>query len=493
MRAFRNPVFAFLLSFPWSFYADDLSDLAEAQNWRAVEKALTEKADPNAAQPDGTTALHWAAYHDREQVVKTLLEAGGKPDARNRFDATPLSLACTNGNAVTAGLLIEAGADPNRENRGAETPLMIAARTGKPDLVKLLLDREARIDATNDKGQTSLMWAAAEGHADVVKILIGAGADPQKPLKSGLTPLLFAAREGKIEVVKILLDSGVDVNSVTQSGGGGRRPPKGTSALRFAVENGHFELATVLLKAGADPNDQRSGLAPLHLLSKVRKPNRGDDFGGMPPPTGSGKLTSLEFAELLLTKFRADPNSKLKRGSSGGHKLGTKGATPSLLAAKTADLAFLKLLAENGADLRITNEDGTTPLMAAAGQGTHAPTEEAGTEEECLETVAWLLGQGADINAVDKNGETAMHGAAYKSLPKMVAFLAENGADIKIWNRKNKRGRTPLLLAQGFRPGNFKPAPATIEAVETVMRAEGVEPPEAPPRPAVGKPKKYEN
>ena len=136
--------------------------------------------------------------------------------------------------------------------------------------------------------------------------------------------------------------------------------------------------------------------------------------------------------------------------------------------------------------------DGTTPLLVAAGVGSRAPEEEAGTEGERLETLAWLLERGGDVKAVDGNGETAMHGAAYKNVPGVVEWLAENGADMAIWNRKNKKGWTPLMIAQGFRPGNFKPDAATIEAIERVMRAAGVEPPRAPERPVAGKPKKYE-
>ena len=120
--------------------------------------------------------------------------------------------------------------------------------------------------------------------------------------------------------------------------------------------------------------------------------------------------------------------------------------------------------------------------MAAAGLGTHAPTEEAGTEPEALEAVELLLSLGADINTVNDDGETVMHGAAYKSLPKVVELLALQGADIEVWNRKNKRGWTPLLIAQGYRPGNFKPAPETIEAIADVMLAAGVTPPPPPRR-----------
>jgi ankyrin repeat protein len=115
--------------------------------------------------------------------------------------------------------------------------------------------------------------------------------------------------------------------------------------------------------------------------------------------------------------------------------------------------------------------------MAAAGVGCLATEEEAGTEDEAIEAVKLTLELGNDLNAVDDNGETAIHGAAYKSFPKVVRLLAERGADIKVWNRKNKYGWTPLAIAEGHRPGNFKPSAETIDALHRVMLAAGVSPP----------------
>jgi ankyrin repeat protein len=158
------------------------------------------------------------------------------------------------------------------------------------------------------------------------------------------------------------------------------------------------------------------------------------------------------------------------------------GATPILLASKTADLPYMKLLVELGANPLLGNRDGCTPLMAAAGIGCTAPDEEAGTEAEALAAAEYLLSLGADVNTVDQNGETPMHGAAYKSFPKMVQFLADHGAKLDVWNRKNKYGWTPRMIAEGFRPGNFKPSFETIDAIHKVMRAAGVTPPPPTPR-----------
>lgn len=107
--------------------------------------------------------------------------------------------------------------------------------------------------------------------------------------------------------------------------------------------------------------------------------------------------------------------------------------------------------------------------MAAAGLGTNAPGEEAGTEDELLDAVRLLLEQGADINAVDQNGETAMHGAAYKNAPQVVKLLAEKGADPSVWNRPNKYKWTPFSIGEGHRPGNFRPSPATVEALNEAL------------------------
>jgi ankyrin repeat protein len=251
----------------------------------------------------------------------------------------------------------------------------------------------------------------------------------------------------------------------------------------LAVENGHFELAIDLIKAGADPNDQRCGYAPLHCISWVRKPDHGEGEDGQPPPDGSGNLSSLQFVRKIVS-MGADVNLRIERGRGGLGVLNRKGATPFFLAAKTADIALLKLLYELGANPSITSADGVTPLIAAAGLGTLAAGEVAGTEDEVLEVCEWLLKVGQDVNAADNNGETAMHAAAYKNLPKVIEFLAANGAKIDRWNQKNKHGWTPLLIAEGFRPGNFKPSFETIAAIHKVMLASGVTPP--PPTSAEG-------
>ena len=204
-------------------------------------------------------------------------------------------------------------------------------------MLRVLLQHGAEIDAIERKGQTALMWAAAEGNADAVQVLIEAGADIKRELKSGFSAIMFAAREGRSMSCDELLDAGVDVNAVMGKDKKGRGPRPGTSALMLAVESGHFELALYLVERGADPNDQRSEYTPLHALSWVRKPASGDGIDGDPSPRGSGNVTSLEFVRKLV-QAGANVNAQLVRGPAGKAKLNMKGATPFLLACKTADL-----------------------------------------------------------------------------------------------------------------------------------------------------------
>jgi uncharacterized protein len=456
-----------------------LADAAEQADRAQLEGLLKQRSDVNAPQADGMTALHWATYHDDLKAVELLVKSGASIKAANRYGVTPISLACTNGNAAIVELLLASGADPNASLPGGETPLMTAARTGVLSVVKLLLSQGASVGAKEQKrGQTALIWAAAEGHASVVEALIAAGADIVTRLDSGFTPLLFAARDGRPDVAAVLLKAGADVNEPIPAGKrlgyGGRLPPEGATPLLLAVMNGHFELAAQLLDAGADPDADLPGYTVLHVLSAVRNPGVGDND---PPPDGSGKMSSLELLTKLAAR-RANLNARMtKKPNLNNTLLNELGATPFLLAALTADAELMRALAKLGADPALMNADKSTALMFAAGLATRSPGEDAGTEDEVLEAVQVALDLGADVNAVDDNGETAMHAAAYKNLPKLVKFLAAHGAKVDVWNRKDKFGWTPLAIAVGYRFGNFKPSPETEAAVREVMLAAGVTPP----------------
>ena len=449
-----------------------LARLAESADWDRLSQQLHEGDAVNAAQPDGMTALHWSVFHGHHPTAQLLIRSGADVDAKTRYQVTPLVIACTLGHAELVADLLDAGGDVGQRQPGKETLLMLAARSGNPQSLRHLLRHGVPVDATERQGQTALMWAAAAGNAEAVDVLLAAGADPQLATDTGFTAMMFAARDGRREVVQHLLDAGVDIHYVMVPRTNGKRVPrKGTSALTLAVESGHFELAMDLVRRGADPNDQRSGYTPLHALSWVRKPNRGEEPDGDPPPRGSGSMTSLRFVRDMVAAG-ADVNARLQRGKGGKAVLNPTGATPLLLAAKTADLPLVALLVELGADPHRTNADGCTPLMAAAGIGVRAVGEEAGTEAEVLETLQFLIDQGLDVNAVDENRETAMHGAAYRCYPDVIRFLTAQGADPDVWNHKNDYGWTPVMIGQGHRPGSFKPSPPTVRALREALGEE---------------------
>jgi ankyrin repeat protein len=453
-----------------------VADAVERRDRAGIRTLLQSGADVNAAQVDGTTALHWAVDHDDVETVTLLVRARANVNAVNRYGVPPLALATTNGNAAIVALLLEAGADANAAMKGGETVLMLAARSGNTEAVKALLVRGAKTDARERRGQTALMWAAAEGHAAVVRVLLEAGADMKATVDSGATPFFFAVREGHLDVVRAFLAAGIDVNAML-------RQPLGTtgggvSPLLLAVQNGHFELALTLVDAGADPNDVRTGFAPLHPIAWVRRPDN-SDISDPAPPAGSGRLSSLQFVREMV-KRGAKVNFRLPKGAprqpNTSSKVETEGATPFLLAADRADIPLMRLLLELGADPLLPNENNTTPLLAAAGVGTGEPAEEAGEENEALEAVKMLLDLGADINAVNNDGETVMHGAAHGISPLVIELLAARGADPKVWSRPNKYGRTPLFIAEGFvNPGGLpRPDAATTKAVTRLMLAAGL-------------------
>jgi ankyrin repeat protein len=322
------------------------------------------------------------------------------------------------------------------------------------------------------------MWAAAEGHAPVIAALVARGANVHARSNGGFTALLFAAREGRIAAVETLLKAGADMNdslSVRRRGAQGAAgapaaPETGPNAFLLAAANAHYELAAWLLDRGADPNAAPQGYTALHQVSWVRK--AGIAGSNNPAPQGSGAMDSLAFVRRLVAKGAALDARVTRRPSMGVTTLNSIGATPFLLAARTADAPLMKLLAELGASPLLTNEDGSTPLMVAAGLGTNAPGEDPGTEPEVLEAVKVALQLGNDLDAVDKNGETAMHGAAYKHVPTVVQYLASRGARMEIWNRPNAKGWTPLTIAEGIQRGmNIVSSPATAAAIRQVMSA----------------------
>jgi ankyrin repeat protein len=441
------------------------------------------------AEPDGTTPLHRAVQRNDAAAVEQQLKAGADVKAANRYGVTPLSLACLNGSAPIVERLLKAGADPNAVLPGGETIVMTCARTGKAGALEAVIAAGGQVNAKETThSQTALMWAAGEGNSDAAATLIKHGAELKARDSAGWTALLFAAREGQIDTVRRLLELGGDVNETlvppdgagrgrgrgagAGAGAGGGRgrggaPAGGPSALVIAVGSQHYELASLLLDKGADPNAAAQGWTALHNITWVRKPGQASNG---PAPKGSGTVDSLEMVRRLVA-HGANVNARVTRTPRmGTTALNPIGGTPFFLAARTGDAPLMRLLLELGADPLLPNEDGTTPLMAAAGAGTQSPGEDAGSETECLEAVKIALDRGNDPNVVDKLGNTVMHGAAYKQMPSVVKYLGEHGARVDVWNRKNSMGWTPLRIAVGVHRGmNFRFHEPTAAALRELM------------------------
>jgi ankyrin repeat protein len=417
------------------------ASLVEAVRKRDVAAIRTLLKQPNAANvatADGTTPLHWATDLDDLATAQLLVNAGANVKATNRYGVTPMYSAAVNGNAAMIELLLKAGADPNVALPEGETALMTAAKTGKVDAMRVLLARGADVNAKETwKQQTALMWAAHEGNAEAVTLLLESGAKPNERSIFGWTPLLFAARQGQVGTIKALLAGGAKISDTL---------PDGTSALVTAVQGLNYEAATVLLQNGIDPNASAQGWTALHQIVWSRRPQRGQNNPGQKP---QGSVSSLDLARALV-ESGADINAReTKEPSSdmeGRNSLNRYGATPFFLAAKSVDVPLMQTLLELGADPFIGNVDGDTPLMVAAGVGVYSQGESPGQPEESADAVKMLLDLGAPVNEVDKNGETAMHGPAWRGSNEAVTLLVNAGEKLDV---RNNRGWLPLTIADG--------------------------------------------
>ena len=474
-------VFALLLVLSARTIADaTLVEAVKSGDAAAVKALLQAKADGNSAEADGTTALHWAVRRGDLATVDLLLKAGAKASTANRYGVTPLYLASANGDAVTVARLLDAGADPNTSLPDGETVLMTAARTGNVAVIKALVARGANVRARERrKGQDALMWAAAENNAAAVTALIEAGADRDSRSNGGaFTPFLFAVRGGHLDSSRALLDAGVDVNQPLSDG---------TSPLVLAVMNAHYELAGLLLERGANPNADAQGWTALHQIAWSRRHNAGFN---LPGPVQTGNLDSLELVRQLV-KRGANVNARTTKEPRDGNRnmLNRLGSTAFLMAAKNDDVPMMRVLLEVGADPSLTTNRGTTALMVAAGVGIWAPGENPGTHEEALAAMKLALEVGGgDVNDVDMDGETALHGAVYRGGNiAAIQFLIDKGAKLDV---RNAKGWIPLTVADGveYTPAVLKRYPEAAALLRKTMRDRGLPVPEGTHSPEVAPP-----
>lgn len=491
----------------------DVADAVMNKNPEALRALLQKKADVNAPQADGTTALHWAVQQDDLDTATLLIRAGARVKAPNRDGATPLFLACQNGSARMIEKLLSAGEDANAVVlTHGETALMMAARSGSVEAVKVLLEHGAKVDTKEDlDGTTALMWAADENHAAVIRLLAEHGANlnlqakittpaggkrggngnaaaaaaaaadedyvPPPKVKGGLTALVMAARNDNLDSVKALLGAGADINKTSADG---------TSPLLAAVQNGFYDAGAAFLEQGANPNiANNKGWTPLYIAVK----NRNLETGTIPLPNTVG---ALDFIKLLLD-HKADPNLRINADTEvhSGFKaqwLKEAGATPFFRAAVSGDLTVMKLLMAHGADPLQATSDHTTPLMGAAGIGWSDGFSHEYSEKETVAAIQLLLDKGADVNAINDQGMTALHGAAHKAANQAIVLLVDHGAKLDVRDKgkvgafgNSNGGLTPLEWAQGVpigaSSGIYKAD--TVALLTRLMNERGVPLPQA--------------
>jgi len=441
----------------------------------ALQRLIKARADVNAPEADGTTALHWAVRSGDLATVRLLLDAHANPMAANRYGVQPLSLAATAGDPAIVEALLKAGADPNTANADGETALMTASRSGSLAAVKILLAHGADVNAKEKWLQeTALMWAAAENHAGVVEALIAGGANrdqkswvtdtpilgfpesggPNMPFpRGGWTAAMYAARQNATAALAVLADKGANLNL---------QDPQGATAMHLAIINLHYDAAALLLDKGADPNiADETGMTALYAVANM------DTLGWIQGRPAPALESNAEYdASGLVNKLidhGANPNLRLQRAILKRHhdfqqeRILTEGATPLMRAARYGDARLVRVLLARGADPALTTKDGTNALMFAAGVNLAAvrgedPSLLHPSEDGSIEIIKMLLDRGIDINAANDQGLTALHGAVQRGQgtgngtgEKIIALLVERGAKLDV---KDKRGRTPLEMAR---------------------------------------------
>ena len=477
----------------------EVADAAMKQNREAVRSLLQRKADVNAPQVDGTTALHWAVRLDDLELADLLLRAGAHAGVANREGVTPMQLAALNGSAPMLDRLLKAGADPNAPlTPHRDTALMLAARTGKVDAIQVLLEGGARVnDEETWGGTTPLMWAVAERHPEAARLLVESGADVNArshfvPAANGrgfegrtpvavdtgreveefasgwLTPLMFAAREGDLDSARLLVEAGADVNAIAADG---------KNALGVAIFNGSYDVASFLIDRKADVNQaDTQRFPPLFWAVDRRNMETAPNFPWMVT------ADPLPLIRKLLDAG-ADPNAVVNNTPRARMRAGSPRivfATALMRAAFSGDVELVKLLLSYGADPKVISTDGETMVQAAAGLGFIQGYSKGRTPAERLEVVKLFVELGADVNQADDYGITPLMVAGNMGDTAIIQYLVDQGADLGAYDLGKKNDGAfgasvePLMpVDYAIGVGTFVPNNAVImheEAVELMFR-----------------------
>jgi uncharacterized protein len=446
----------------------DVADAAMRGDKVAIQKLLSQKADVNAPQADGATALHWAVFHGDQELVQILVRAGANVGAANREGATPLWLASVRGDTSILSALIEGGADPNEKLPLGRTPLMVAARTGKIDAMTVLLDHGADPNAKETlRGTTPLMWAADEGHADAVKLLIDRGADIKArsaPAERGRGPALGKSGDPRRAVAALgaALAAGQPIPGLGQLGGLNGSPRAGAPSTGSGQGGGRGDAA-----AGQTP-EGRGGRRGRGAGAGTDAGDQNDDafvaaFGNRgPQPKDGGQLTPLVFA------VRANDLESVKVLLGAGADINQTtgyGWSPLLVATQNRYYKLGAYLLDHGANPNLANKGGWVPLYLATDnrniENGDYPVRKGDMDH--LDFIKLLLDKGANVNTrikdstetrtvftnqwLDENGATAFLRASQSGDLVLMKLLISRGADPKI---KTELGVTALAVAAGI-------------------------------------------
>jgi ankyrin repeat protein len=494
MRISRLPPLLVAIAFAATAHAQsrgaaaNVADATMRGDQQALRAAIARKADVNAPQADGSTALHWAAERDDLLMADLLIKAGARVNAKTREGVMPLQLAAVNGSASMLDRLLKAGADPNVAlSSSGDTALMMAARTGKTDALRVLLEGGANVNAKESwGGTTALMWTVSEGHADAAKALVAAGADvnmrsnyvaaangrgfegrtpagnrtegkPEEFASGWLTPLMLAAREGHVEVARVLLGAGADVNATAGDG---------KTALAMSIFNGNYELASLLVDNKADVNKaDAQRFTPLFYAVDRRNMETAPNFPWMVTADPMPLIRKMLDAG-------ADPNAIVNNTPRARMREGSPRivfATALMRAAFAADLDLVKLLLERGADPKIISRDGETMLSAAAGLAFIHGYHRGKSADERLQVVKLFVELGNDVNQPDDYGITPLMAAGNDGNVAVIQYLIDKGADLSAHDLGKKNdgafgsSNEPLMpIDYAIGVGTFVPNNAVI-------------------------------
>jgi len=462
----------------------EVADAAQSGDRAAVQKLIQQKADVNAAQVDGATALHWAVYRDDSSLADMLIRAGANVKATNSEGVTPLSMAALYGNAAMIDRLIKAGADAKQRGPNGETMVMLAARNGNPQAVTVLLEAGADVNARESiRGTTALMWAVEQKHPEAVKVLLAAGADPKA--KSGgaglprnyMAPrlnqravLLAQDRRRRAAAAGITYEEQLTLDQKSGAEIGGQR------GLGQALDaNGNPLPATPGRQGGAaaapaQPQPTAGATPAAQTPAPATAAPAGEAAAQPAAGAGQGRGRAAGQGQGTAQQPEADPDDDNEVVVAGLVGSGGGGLTPLVFAAREGDVESATLLIDAGAPINETTEYGWTPLLTAVNNRNY-------------QLASLLLDRGADPNLANKGGWTPLYlatdnrnieGGDYP-VPKgdmdhleIIQKLLEKGANPNGKIRENTLTRT-IFTMQWFFEDGATPFIRAAQSSDTVL------------------------